>query len=389
VVTPIQAGWTLTVMLMAAVGNASAAPPAPAAIPTVVSAGPAEAWNAKFEGTLGWVGGDGAYSAVMGEGRVLWLFGDTLIGAVRDGTRAGSAMVNNTVAVQAGLGPDADIRFVNRTTGDGKPAALFPPGDGQGWVWTQAAARAGDRLFVFLPQLEKTGEPGAFGFRHVAQWLAIVDNPDEAPDRWRVRQLKMPFAEFGAGATRSWGSAVFDDGESLYVYGYAERGGNAPGAKELIVARAPRGRLDDFAAWRFRTADAWSADPADSAPLARGLASELSVSRTPGGDGFVAVYTENGLGPRIVARFAPAPDGPWSEPVLLYTCPEMSRDRGVFTYSAKAHPWAAVRGDEPDGGGDELLVSYCTNTWDFAGLFRDAAVYRPKFVRVRFAAAAP
>jgi hypothetical protein len=95
----------------------------------------------------------------------------------------------------------------------------------------------------------------------------------------------------------------------------------------------------------------------------------------PGGKGFVAVYTENGLGERIMGRFADAPGGPWSEPVLLYRCPEMAKDKGVFTYAAKAHPWAAR--------GQELLVSYCVNSWEFARLFRDETVYRPKFVGVQ------
>src|SRR5262249_2295869 len=66
--------------------------------------------------------------------------------------------------------------------------------------------------------------------------------------------------------------------------------------------------------------------------------------------------------------------GPWSAPVLLYRCPEMGKDKGVFSYAAKAHPWAAA--------GNELVVSYCVNTWEFARLFRDDKVYRRKFVRV-------
>jgi hypothetical protein len=44
-------------------------------------------------------------------------------------------------------------------------------------------------------------------------------------------------------------------------------------------------------------------------------------------------------------------------------------------YAAKAHPWAAI-----DEG---MLLSYCVNAWEFAQLFRDAEVYRPKFVRVK------
>jgi hypothetical protein len=91
------------------------------------------------------------------------------------------------------------------------------------------------------------------------------------------------------------------------------------------------------------------------------------------------VYTENGLSERIVARFADAPAGPWSAPLLVYKCPEMAKDKGVFCYAAKAHSWATEN--------DDLFISYCTNTWDFAGLFRDANVYRPQCVRVTLQAA--
>jgi hypothetical protein len=142
----------------------------------------------------------------------------------------------------------------------------------------------------------------------------------------------------------------------------------------LTVARAPAGKVGDFAAWRFRTAAGWGERADEAAPLAGGLATEFSVGRVPGGKGYVAVYTENGLGDRVEGRFAEMPVGPWSEPVLLYHCPEM-RDRGVFCYAAKAHAWASA--------GDELLVSYSTNAWELARLFRDDKVYRPKFVRVR------
>ena len=53
----------------------------------------------------------------------------------------------------------------------------------------------------------------------------------------------------------------------------------------------------------------------------------------------------------------------------------MGTDKGVFTYAAKAHAWAAAE--------DELVISYCVNSWDFARLFKDEKVYRPKFVRVK------
>jgi hypothetical protein len=344
-----------------------------ATVPTVVKTAPAPEWNARFAGKEGWVGGDGVYSVVLGPRRVLWLFDDTLLGKVKDGRRDEAVMVNNTVGVQAGHGPQTAIRFVAGKGKDGKPAAVFTPADGKGWFWPQAGVRVGGRLFVFLAQVDRTKGQGVFAFRYIGQWLAVVDNPDDDPPAWRVKQHRMPFADFGPGRARSWGSAVLADGGQLYVYGYEEKG-QGIGRRRLTLARVPARKLADFTAWRFRTAAGWSARPQDAAALADGLATEFSVSQVPGGKGYVAVYTENGLSDRIVGRFAAAPEGPWSSPVLLYKCPEMARDKGVFCYAAKAHPWAAT--------GKELVISYCVNAWQFARLFRDETVYRPRFVRV-------
>ncbi len=343
-------------------------------LPTIDRAEIAPEWNARFAGKEGWIGGDGAYSAVLGRDRVLWLFGDTLLGTVKDGRRSGSVMVNNTVGVQARKGKDAPIRFVAGKTPEGKPAAVFRPADGKGWFWPQAAIQVGERLFVFLPRIEKTRDPGAFGFKQVGQWLAVVQNPEDEPEKWRVKQHQLPFAEFGPERERSWGSAILEDGEFLYVYGYDDPR-KGIGSRRLTVARVPREKLDDFTAWRFRTATGWSDKPADAVPLVSGLATEFSVSRVPGGKGLVLVCTENGLGDRIVGRFATGPEGPWSDALLLYRCPEMARDKGLFCYAAKAHAWAST--------GDELLVSYCVNAFEFARLFRDEQVYRPRFVRIR------
>jgi hypothetical protein len=360
----------IAVALLSALLAHSAAPPGR----SFASAKPAPDWEAKFAGKKGWIGGDGVYSVALGPKRVLWLFGDTLLGEVKDGRRGGAKIVNNTIAIQDGTGKDATIRFLSGKPKEDKPTAFFVPSDGKGWFWPQAAVVSGDRLFIFLAQIDKSGAKGVFGFKHIGQWLAVIENPNDKPEKWKLKQHKLPFADFTPGHELSWGAAALAEGEHVYVYGYAERG-KGLGRRRLTVARAPAGKLADFESWRFRTSEGWSKKSADAVSLADGLATEFSVSKTPGGKGYVVVYTEIGLGDRIVARFADEPQGPWSDSVLLYRCPEMKKDKGVFSYAAKAHPWAS--------GDGQLLVSYCVNTWDFWRLFRDESVYRPKFVRVK------
>jgi hypothetical protein len=61
--------------------------------------------------------------------------------------------------------------------------------------------------------------------------------------------------------------------------------------------------------------------------------------------------------------------------VLLFKCPEMKQQKGVFTYAAKAHPHLA-------GHGNELVISYVVNAFQLAPVINDAELYWPRFVRV-------
>ncbi|HET6572121.1 MAG TPA: DUF4185 domain-containing protein [Fimbriiglobus sp.] len=343
--------------------------------PAVVKAEPLPAWDAKFRRTDGWIGGDGAYSVSISPTRTLWLFSDTWVGAVRGGKRTGLTMVNNTVGIQDGHGKDAKVSFVVRRGKDGKPTALFTPADGRGWFWPLAAAYHGGKLYLFLAQMEKTKAGGAFGFRGIGRWLGVVSNPADDPTAWKMTQHKLPWAESAADRKLEFGSAVLTVGEHLYVYGFEERPrkGWFP-KRQMVLARVPIVTVDDFKSWRFLTADGWKAEPTDLKPLADGLATEYSVSYLPGLKRYAAVYTELGLSDRIVARFAALPEGPWSEAVLLYKCPEMKRDKRVFSYAAKAHPHLAT--------GNELVISYVVNSFELGPVVNDATLYWPTFVRV-------
>lgn len=94
------AAWAIVMTGAAVVRAASLGPDSWA----VVQAAPVAEWEAKFAGAEGWVGGDVVSSAVLGPRRVLWLFGDSLLGAVKDGGRPGAVMIHNTVGVQSGHG---------------------------------------------------------------------------------------------------------------------------------------------------------------------------------------------------------------------------------------------------------------------------------------------
>jgi hypothetical protein len=314
--------------------------------------------DALFQRTNGWIGADGDYSIPLGGGVTLWLFGDTVIGQVRDGKRINATMVNNSVALQSIGG---SLRFFYRTNNEGKPASVFQPADStNSFFWPWDGIRTDRGLFVFLMHVRHTAENSVWGFDVFATTLAFVANPDAPPQDWKITLRNVPFKPFG------W--AVLRDSNFIYVYGSDRaRGGT-------FLARAPQGALDDFGQWRFHDNGKWVEDYRDASPLFAEAPSEGSARWVPGLRRFAVVYSPDIFGD-IVMRTAETPAGPWLDRRVIYHCQEGKRSRSYFCYAGKMHPEL--------GRPDELIVTYAVNSSNFSDLFNDAQLYWPRFVRLK------
>jgi len=164
--------------------------------------------------------------------------------------------------------------------------STVPPGRWQGLVLGAGRDWVEERLFVFLPQIDKTKDPACLASSKSANgWRPLTT---------RRRATAMAHETATAAVhrvrkerERSWGRGA--GGRRLPLHLRLRRGTRqGPGKRRLTVARVPAAKLTDFKAWRFRTADGWSEKPGDAVPLADGLATEFSVSRVPGGKGYVA-----------------------------------------------------------------------------------------------------
>lgn len=377
-------------------------------------------WDAVFARSDGWTGGDGAYSVPLGDGRVVWLFSDTWIGKIADGQHVpGSHLVNNTIAIHArgerGAAPQPDqVEFLWGPDGDeGRPTAwIVPTADIRAaagpaaadprkpsWYWLADGVEAPGiaapnptgkrRLVIFLWHVGRTPEDrGVWSFQSVGGALAVVENPRDPPSEWRARQYRNPHAIGGpqAGEDKSrevsWGCEVLalpgehDGSTVLHVFGVRQGEG---WDRELVLATVDAARVEEFDAWRFRTAESWSSNLSDAAALAHGMVSEFSIQplELDGVGRWIMIHSEPFFGAHILVRTADTIFGPWSEPQPVYRVPGVAKNKDYFTYAAKGHPELARPG--------ELLISYVINSHDFGAMFRDADIYRPRFVRVPLA----
>lgn len=317
-----------------------------------------------------WVGGDGAYSVDLGNGRVLWLFADTLIDPSGGHSRksAGIKMISNSLGIQKGYNPaTAEMRFFWKTSPDRTPSAFFPDEDNARF-WPGHGIRIRDRLILFLMKVKKT--TGGLGFE-VCDWTAVlIRNPDDDPEDWKMDRLETPSNKLQVIV----GSAGVLAGDGfIYAYGSKEPGGADVYLVRWLEDDVYKGDLSRCFWWDGKT---WSANEPSvgntAAAVLHNAGTEFTVHPDPRTGKYMQIQC-SGFGPAtLTLREAAKPSGPWSEPITLYRPPEYDKPR-IMIYQGKAHPCLV---------GADLVATYSTNSFDFSDLFKDTDTYYPRFVRL-------
>lgn len=329
----------------------------------------AEAWSARFRDLAGrWATADQATSLALPDGRVLWLFGDTVQGRLVR-TESGLAvrdwrMPHNSMALTWGTTCDP-IRIHTGPRG----TSLLPDARGDAH-WPMSATMDGGRLYVFASRVRLTGDD----FFGVGTRLARVRLPEGTGRPRFLAWRRTPSTGVDELSGVQWGAAAVKRGRHTYVYGTRRSSADLVFGRALYVARVKRGRLPRRQAWRYWDGGGWVKAQRRATPVkpaVGGVSATLSVHHVRGR--WVAVTkADDFLGDRVVMLTARKPYGPWHEVTLRTTHTATDLARGDVTYAAMAHPEAALA----SGG---LLVTLSRNNLDSAKTLADVARGRPLF----------
>lgn len=271
--------------VLAAPAIASAGPACYGPLPTDAGSYNAATWNRAD----GWLGADATSQVDLGDGRILWLMGDTDWGsrAPEGPYRPGWTMRTNSAFVQTGdcfTSARPHHNFVEPSPG----ADLYWPTDG--YV-------VGEDLYVVFARIKVTG--GTFGFRSDGHDLVRLDKTTfRFEGRWPLPDR-----------SRDWGSSVERHGHTIYWWGRAPTG--APGnSGHMFLARSTLHRMLDF---EYRTSDGWSTNAHAAIPVhRRPRDSNVSFAQLPDGR-WAASYKDQVFGGRHVELDVAAnPWGPWA-----------------------------------------------------------------------------
>ncbi|MDU0315450.1 DUF4185 domain-containing protein [Phycicoccus sp. M110.8] len=334
--------------------------PPPAARPPAVTVAQLNRVVAGLDLPL-WQAGDIGASARLPDGRLVWVFGDTV--------RAPDVqprIVANSMLVTAGL-------CTSQVEVAGRGPVIPDRSDGVvHWPMSVAVVpRGGEASLVVISARIRRGV-GGLDFTYLGSTATVFRLPDGgAPTP--VRQLDIT-PDSPDTTQVNWGSAMTVHDGWIYVYGTRLPSRTAFG-RALYVARAPAADARDRGTWRFWDGRAWVADAGRAAvvlPAEGGVSQTLSVDVV--GSRFVLVSKRDGdLGSTVYAWDSGAPTGPWEATRGVRA--DFQDPDGNLAYAPLAHPGIRLT----DG---RLLISISRNTSDFARLLAQPRLGRPVFAEI-------
>lgn len=353
---------------------------------------PAPEWTALFNRTHGWFGGDGIFAIPFSgndnaSDSTLFVFSDTMVGEIsNDSLLPGFQMVNNSVMILRGKEPvNGRAKFLINSDQNHKHTTLFTPStpgtdkDDYYWLGDGFVNHAMDTsLCLFAYRIRNTNDGSPFPFREVGNDLIVIPKGSKFPFRHQ-KQFQLPFSgsrdslsvSYGVGVLANTAAAGVERPDE-YVYVYGVRGKS----KELVVSRVKESQVTEFSSWQFYDGSEWQRSPERARAVSDSVSNELSVTPLPGGK-YALIYQYAGLMPTICMQIGDSPFGPFGPRQKVWDTSEDVKEKGLFSYNAKAHPAISKPG--------ELLVSYNVNSFDFFNQIKKIPnLYRPRFVRIIF-----
>ena len=333
----------------------------------------ARAWPAAdglFRQDPRWLGSDDAHSVDLGKGRVLWLFGDTLVRAGNGNDRSRADLIRNSIGIQTGSDPAAaSMAFFWRQTTERTPLSFFPESE-KTWFWPGDGILLDNRLLVFLTRIAPVEND--LGFAMTGWRALLVDNPDAPPERWRFTDVRKNPGIFPIAL--GTGGVLCRQGY-LYAYG-TNQGGNQAYLARWAEEQAGSGDLGEPEWWCGAGLEWKKESQMDSGPavLFTDAQAEFGVHFEPRINQFVQIQTIGFGAANLGWRIAPRPEGPWGQLAGFYSPEEVSIP-GVLIYAAKSHPFLA---------GADLVITYATNHVDPKRLNDYPALYYPRVLQGSF-----
>jgi hypothetical protein len=324
--------------------------------------------------------GDGMYSIYLGNGKSLFLMGDSYTGRVLNGKRvSGNHMYRNSYSVF-----DHKTRSSYPICEEKGPntSAAVPNGvtdESQRWYWPGHGFVVGNKLYVFQLLMYKGAGADGWNFHYEKTHILQYGLPDinvmpehisEIPFSATVPQTpsaETPEIHFGAAALND-----LDNTGYIYIYAQVNIENDMDPVTEAYVARTTLNDL--YTKWEYYNGSTWVIDGTSAKGMAGlssvPISSQFNVFKL--NDKYVLIAQNKTFNNGEIYTFtSDKPWGPWGHKKLVYKVPDLGNNNW-YSYNAMAHPQLEKSG--------MILMTFNVNTSDFSEQSSNVDSYRPRFV---------
>ena len=321
----------------------------------------------------GWLGGDAGCSIRLSQNRILWLFGDTIIGKLEEGNRKVLfPHINNSIAITT-LGSDIETKFYWNSK-NGFPSSFFPrtPLGEDIYYWPTNGLLVKENLLIFCYVVRGNFKGDYLDFWNtIDTGLIVIKNFHDDPKSW-----KMDYKDLGLG-NDDFGihSALHYSEPKIYFLGYTK--------DKALSKNAFLAKIDEEVIIRSRSINSLKYYNKKTSKFENQISSaqhfrlfspgntESSICYLKSRDLFICT-TYDPLSCKLFILTSNKITGPWSGPFVVYENP----DHVTMTYSFRIHH--ALMSDE-----NTIIFSYITSpNADIRNEAVDLKFYRPRFLRM-------
>ena len=323
------------------------------------------------------MGADAAYSVRLPSSKTLWFFGDTFMTKGNLSNRNGANLIGNTIAVSQCINGQFKITY-NWWLSGKTFNPFFKHAKAGRRYWPAKPWLIDHRLFVPLLDVKhiKTG----FGFQIVGTDVAIIENPEDSPDRWQIT-----YRALTAHNDTNMGQGVFKTKYHVYLLNGVSEGTTLSRIEIEKLRTDPLGVTNYM---EFYDHDGkWQ--PGYRPTLAKNIGLKAGSGLTIRWDTtrrkFLALYADFSvpmqLAKQVSVSTATTIRGPWSDPISVFKFPEL--DPANPAYNSKNNCYAAYEHPQFNPRlSTEFAFTYNCNS-DLELVRSNLNLYFPKFVRVQ------
>ncbi len=340
-----------------------------------------------------WLGGDAAYSVVLGDNRILWLFGDTFLKENESSSftpRTFNTIIANSLAVS-----DCNGNMSYYYGNDGGDYFKHPQADSGKKYWPKAGFVYDNVLYIFLLEVKHT-TGGGVGFQETATVLAKIANFDQPISQWQYKYIHIAESEILFPAT----ALTLINNDLMLLSTVKNDSAVLPNAslhlQPIVLLKLNLGALSHHE--KVQTSllnheDHWveintlnDQDIKDKLGKAKTLmnsgSTEMSLTYNKTMKKWIVFYSGAPLlFPDIFSRQAKSLTGPWSDEKSVFNYPETQSDDPKFVpesycYAAKAHNFLY------DEASESFTLTYVCNTFNLFQIANNDLIYTPRFISI-------